>query len=355
MSKREVTGPAEDRFPRTTGGWGVTIAATRRVCKLGIVLLALLWGEPASPQEKITVAYSSVEAPNANWYIAQEKQFYKKYGLDIDLIYIPSSTTTISALVAGYIRVGNISGGAIANAAVGGADVVAVGCFINTLPYELIVHESIHSAQQLKGKSVGISRLGSSSDVAARVLLKGLKLDPDKDATILQVGGATERAAAFRTGRIAAFPSPPGVIHLAKGMPHRVLISTADFQKGFAFPYVCPTMAKSYLTSNRDTIKRLLMALIEGTYFFKTRKEESKKILAKYTRQNNEAYLESAYQTAAKLFERVPLATREGMDVQIKEALARKPGASLKVDEIVDDSLVVELDKEGFINRVYKQ
>jgi hypothetical protein len=96
------------------------------------------------------------------------------------------------------------------------------------------------------------------------------------------------------------------------------------------------------------------MALIEGIHFFKTRKEESKKILAKYTRQNNEAYLESAYQTAAKLFERVPLATREGMDVQIKEALARKPGASLRVDEIVDDSLVVELEKEGFINRVYK-
>jgi ABC-type nitrate/sulfonate/bicarbonate transport system substrate-binding protein len=325
---------------------GVAMGAMHRINTLVFIVLALFWASDGSGQEKITVAYSSVEAPNANWYIAQDKQLYKKYGLDVELIYIPSSTTTISALVSGYIRVGNISGGAIANA--------AVGCFINTLPYELVVQESISSPQQLKGKSVGISRLGSSSDVAARVLLRGLKLDPDKDVTILQVGGATERAAAFRTGRIAAFPSPPGVIHLAKGMPHRVLVSTADFQKGYAFPYVCPTTAKSYLTSNRDTMKRLLMALIEGTYFFKTRKEESKKILAKYTRQNNEAYLESAYQTAAKLFERVPLATREGMEVQIKDALARKPGASLKVEEIVDDRLVLELEKDGFINRVYK-
>src|ERR1051325_6526929 len=108
-----------------------------------------------------TLAFSSVDSPNANWYIAKEKSLYKKYGLDADLIFIPSSTTTISAVVAGSVSVGNISGGATANAAMGGASVVAVGCFINTLPYELIVHESIRSAQQLKGKSLGISRVGS--------------------------------------------------------------------------------------------------------------------------------------------------------------------------------------------------
>jgi ABC-type nitrate/sulfonate/bicarbonate transport system substrate-binding protein len=137
-------------------------------------------------------------------------------------------------------------------------------------------------------------------------------------------------------------------------MPNRTLITTADFPKSYPFPYVCPTTPKNYLSSNRDTVKRLLMALIEATHFFKTRKEESKKILAKYSRQNNEAYLESAYQTNAKLFERVPLASREGMEVQISEALAlaRKVAASVKVDDIVDDRLVVELEKEGFIDRI---
>lgn len=193
--------------------------------------------------------------------------------------------------------------------------------------------------------------------MAARVLIKGLGLEPDKDVAIIQVGGSGERAAAFATGRIAAFPSPPGVIHLTKGMSSRTLITTADFPKSYPFPYVCPTTSRSYLGTNRDTIKRLLMALIEATHFFKTRKEESKKILAKYSRQSNEAYLESAYQTNAKLFERLPLATREGMEVQISDALAlaRKPGASIKVDDIVDDRLVAELEKEGFIGRTYKQ
>jgi ABC-type nitrate/sulfonate/bicarbonate transport system substrate-binding protein len=180
----------------------------RWVLILSVCSMVLLSWRLLHAQQQ-TLAFSSVDSPNANWYIAKERQLYKKYGLDAELIFIPSSTTTVSAVVAGSVAVGNISGGATANAAVGGAGVVAVGCFINTLPYELIVHESIRSAQQLKGKAIGISRVGSSSDVAARLFLKELKLEPDKDVAILQVGGSTERAAAFRTGRIVAFPSPP--------------------------------------------------------------------------------------------------------------------------------------------------
>jgi ABC-type nitrate/sulfonate/bicarbonate transport system substrate-binding protein len=140
------------------------------------------------------------------------------------------------------------------------------------------------------------------------------------------------------------------VIHLTHGMPHRILVSMADFPKGFPVPYVCPTASKSFLKSNRATMKRLLMALIDATHFFKTRKEESKKIMAKYTRHTNQAFLESAYQSSNKLFEQVPLVNREGMDVQTKDAVLRKPGSILKVDDVVDDSLVLELEKEGFIS-----
>ena len=327
----------------------------RREAVMLIACFALALGWQSAGAQQISLAFSSVDSPNANWYIAKERQLYKKYGLDAELIFIPSSTTTISAVVAGSVDVGNISGGATANAAVGGANVVAVGCFINTLPYDLVVHESIRSAQQLKGKSIGISRVGSSSDVAARVFLKELKLEPDKDVAILQVGGSTERAAAFRTGRIVAFPAPPGVIHLTHGMPHRILASTADFPKGFPFPYVCPTASKTFVKNQRDAMKRLLMALIDATHFYKTRKEEAKKTMAKYTRHSNEAFLEAAYLSSAKLFEQVPLVNRDGMDVQVKDAVSRKPSSTLKVDDLVDDSLVLELEKEGFIGRIYKQ
>jgi NitT/TauT family transport system substrate-binding protein len=321
-------------------------------CRLAV--LPCLFLNDAQGQEKISVSYSALETANSIWYLAHERGFYKKNGLDADLVFIPSTTTSVSSLLAGDVQVGNASGGGVASAVVAGADLVIVACYLNSLPYELVVQESVKSAEDLKGKTIGISRVGSASDVAARALIKGLGLEPDKQVTIMQIGGPSERAAAFRTGRIAGFPSPPGVIHLAKGMPSKVLISTADFQKRFDFPFICATTTKSYLSRQRETVKKVLMALIEATHFFKTRKEESKKIVSKYSKQTNEAYLESSYLANEKLYDRVPLVTRPGVEIQIKEAVSRKPGAQLRFEDMVDESIIRELEKSGFIDKVYK-
>jgi hypothetical protein len=97
------------------------------------------------------------------------------------------------------------------------------------------------------------------------------------------------------------------------------------------------------------------MAHIEAVHYFKTHKDESKKIVAKYSRINNEDYLEAAYVASAKLFDRVPLVTRAGTEIQIKEATGRKPGAQLRFEDMVDESLVRELEKSGFIDKTYKQ
>jgi ABC-type nitrate/sulfonate/bicarbonate transport system substrate-binding protein len=145
------------------------------------------------------------------------------------------------------------------------------------------------------------------------------------------------------------------MVHLAKGMPLRILISTIDFQKRFDFPYICATTTKGYLSRRREALKKVVMAHIEAIQFFKTHKEESKKLLSKYSRITNEAYLEDAYNASAKLFEQVPLVTRPGTETQIKEAVSRKPGAQLRFEDIVDESIVRELEKSGFIEKVYKQ
>ena len=329
--------------------------------KRGMILgLMLALGVPlfipvrGAAQERIKISYSSADATNVVWFTALDAGFYKKYRIDAELIFIPSSTTSVASVVSGDVQVANTSGAAVASAVVGGGNLVLTACYINTLPYELVVHESVKSAEDLRGKSIGISRVGSASDSAARVLIKGLGLEPVKDVPILQVGGTTERAAAFRTGRIVGFPSPPGVIHLAQGMPHRILISTADFQKRFEFPFICSSTTKTFLSTRRDSVRRITMALIEATHFLKTRKEDSKKLIGKYSRQNNAAYLEASYTAMAKLHDRVPLVTREGTEAQIKEALTRKPGATLKFEELVDDSIVRELEKNGFIDKVFK-
>jgi len=319
-----------------------------------IFFLIGAWPLAAQAQEKIKIAYSSTDTINQVWTIAQDAGFYKKHGLDVDLVYIGSTTIGIAAIVAQDIQVGNAAGSGVANAAVRGADTVSVGCVINVLAYELVVLDSIKSPEDLKGKSIGISRFGSASDVAARELLKGLNLRPMEDVKILQIGGASERAAGFSRGIIAGFPSPPGNVHLIPGgLPHRILADMADLPKPYPLPFICAVTTKSYLAKKRDTVKRVVMALIEASHYFKTNREGTQKIVAKYLRGANKAYLDSSYQSTTKIIERIPYTSREGMKIQLDDALKQTPGSKVTVDSLIDDSIVRELEKEGFIDRVY--
>ena len=326
----------------------------RMLLNLTAVLLALFAADCAQAQDKIKIAYSSTDTLNQIWTITQDAGFFKKNGLDVELVYIGSTTVAATAIVAQDIQVGNVAGSGVANAAVRGADTVSVGCTINVLAYELVVLDSIKTSEDLKGKSIGISRFGSVSDVAARELLKGLGLRPQEDVKILQVGGASERAAGFSRGVIAGFPSPPGNVNLIPGgLPHRVLADMADLKKPYPLPFICAVTTKSYLAKNRSVIRRVMMALIEASHYFKTNKEGAQKVIAKYLRGANKAYLDTSYDSTVKIIERVPYTTREGMKIQLDDALKQAPGSKVTVDSLIDDSIVRELEKEGFIDRVY--
>jgi NitT/TauT family transport system substrate-binding protein len=321
---------------------------------IGATFLFVIPWVGAEAQEKIRVAYSSTDTLNALWTVASDAGFYKKHGLDAEVVYIGSTTIAIAAIVAQDVQVGNAAGSGVANAAVRGADTVSVACFINVLAYELVVLNSVKSAEDLKGKSIGISRFGSVSDVAARELLKGLGLRPMEDVKILQVGGASERAAGFSRGVIAGFPSPPGNVNLIPGgLPHRVLADMADLPEPYPLPFICAVTTKSFLAKQRSTVKKTVMALIEAAHFFKNNKEATQKIVAKYLRGANQAYLDASYASTAKILERVPYTTRAGMKIQLAEALKQTPGAKVTVDDLIDDSIVREIEKEGFIDKIY--
>ena len=318
------------------------------------LFLCVVWSVHAQAQDKIKIAYSSTDTLNQIWTITQDAGFFKKNGLDVELVYIGSTTVAATAIVAQDIQVGNVAGSGVANAAIRGADMVSAGCTINVLAYELVVLDSVKSAEDLKGKSIGISRFGSVSDVAARELLKGLGLRPQEDVKILQVGGASERAAGFSRGVIAGFPSPPGNVNLIPGgLPHRVLADMADLKKPYPLPFICAVTTKSYLAKNRSVVRRVMMALIEASQYFKTNKEGAQKIIAKYLRGANKAYLDTSYDSTVKIIERVPYTTREGMKIQLDDALKQAPGSKVTVDSLIDDSIVRELEKEGFIDRIY--
>ena len=319
-----------------------------------IIFLTQLFARPARAQERLSVSYAALGGANSIWNIAKDAGFYKKHGLNVDVVYIASTTLSAAAVLSGHIQVGMVAGIGVINSAASGADLVSVACFVNVLDYELVVQPNVKSAEGLKGKSIGISRFGSVTDVAARAFLSELRLRPGDDVTLRQIGGASERAAAFKRGVVAGFLSSTGSIHLlGEGLPHLVLIRTSDLKNPPPFPWICAVTTKSYLAKARDNVKRVVMSLIEATHYFKTRKEDAKKIVGKYFPTANAAYLEDNYTATTRILEQVPYVTRPGMENLIQEARASNPGIKVTVNEVVDDTIVRELEKQGFIDALY--
>ena len=164
----------------------------------------------ARSQEKVRLAYSSTDTTNQIWTVAYDAGFLHteqpRCGSHLHRQFHGRGLRDCRAGCAGRKRAGS----AVANAAVRGADTVSAGCVINILAYELAMRWITSGPEDLRGKSIGISRFGSVSDVAARELLKGLGLRPMDDVKILQIGGASERAAGFSRGVIAGFPLAAG-------------------------------------------------------------------------------------------------------------------------------------------------
>ena len=117
------------------------------VAGLSLLLAVPILASSAIAQVKVRLSHSALESSNSVWYVAQDRGLYKKNGLDAELLFIPSTTTSVSSLVAGDVQVANASGGGVASAVVAGADLVMVACYLNSLPYELVVSENVKSAE----------------------------------------------------------------------------------------------------------------------------------------------------------------------------------------------------------------
>lgn len=318
------------------------------------VFLMHLSVPPVRSQERLTVSYAALGGANALWNIAKETGFYKKHGLDVDVVFIGSSTISAAAVLSGHIQVGMVAGSAVINAAVSGADLVSVACFVNVLDFDLVVPASVKSAEDLKGKSIGISRFGSVTDVAARAFLAELKLRPGDDVIIRQIGGIPERATAFKQGVVEGYLPASGGIHLlGEALPHNVLLRMGDLKNPPPFPFICAATTKGYLAKKRENVKKVVMALTEATHHFKTNKENTKKIIGKFFPTANAAYLEDNYIGTAKILERVPYVSRPGMENLITEARKTNPNIKVTVNDVVDDTIVRGLEREGFIDRIY--
>ncbi|HYJ84817.1 MAG TPA: ABC transporter substrate-binding protein, partial [Pyrinomonadaceae bacterium] len=165
---------------------------------------------PERALEKVTIAYSSLSGNMAPLWITHERGFFRKNGLDVQLVFIESGTTTVQSLISKDVYFAQMAGAAVIQSRLRGADVVMIAGVINTLNFKLYVDKSIKQPDQLKGKIVAVTRFGSSTDFALRYALERYGLVPEKEVAILQAGNMPAILASLETGKIqGAMLSPP--------------------------------------------------------------------------------------------------------------------------------------------------
>ena len=321
-----------------------------------LVALLLIWfvaPVSAQPLQKIRIGYPSISSRQAQLWVAKDEGLFKKYGLDVELIFLRGGQVAIQALTGGdppIVTIGNVI---IAN--LQGHDIVLVGSVENSYDQSVFARPGVASrVEQLKGKRFGISGFGSATHNAALILFKRYNLDPGKDVAFVSTGTGPERLAAMSAGRIDATFFNPSEVPQAIKSGFVEVIQMADI--GFEVQGSGLATARSYIKSNRDTVKSALKAYIEGIYFAFANKPATVKSLAKYMRTNDNEVLDYSYQHYLKRTPKKPYPTMKGIQNLVDMSGPQVPQAkTAKPEQFVDLSLLQELENEKFFDEMAKR
>jgi len=314
-----------------------------------LILTSGILAQVASAAEatRFRVSYGGTAGYQLPLWVNRELGFSKKHGVDLEIILIQAGSPNIQALLGGSLQLTQTAASSAVIGANQGAPVVIVATLENRLPMLLISRPEIKEPQQLRGKVIGINRFGGSNDAAILMALKAWKMDP-KDISMLQTGGTSARMAALITKRVDATVQSYPEIYQARKLGMNVLADVGEF--GF-FTNTSNIVTRSYLQQNRVAIKGFIKGQIEGMHFVKSNKEGSLKILRKYLQISDAEAVEGTYEFFAKRLARSPRTELEG----IKNILLSIDAGQKNPADFIDMSLIDEIEKEGFVQKLYGQ
>jgi NitT/TauT family transport system substrate-binding protein len=318
----------------------------------GAVALVLsggsIWSSvSAAEPPRYLVSYGGTAGYQLPLWVNRELGFSKKHGVELEIIMIQAGTPNIQAILGGSLQLTQTAASSALLAAVKGAPLAIVATLENRLPLQIVSRPEIKDPQQLRGKVIGINRFGGSNDAAIYMALKAWKIDP-KEITMLPTGGTAARMAALLNKRVDATVQSYPEIFQARKLGMNVLADIADF--GF-FTNTSNIVTRTELQQNRGAIKAFLKGQIEAMHYVKTNKEGSLKVLRKYLQIADAEAVDGTYEFFSKRLPRAPRTEFEG----IKNILASINAGQRTAGEFVDMSLLDEIDKEGFVQKLYGQ
>jgi NitT/TauT family transport system substrate-binding protein len=300
--------------------------------------------------KRIPAAYSAISATQTGFYLAKDAKLFEKHGLSVDPVYVAGASRIFQAMIAGEFPVA-LGGGNIVGADLAGGDIVTIGGVVNVPSFYLYVHPSIKRQEDLKGKALGITRYGASTDFTLRYLLKKWGMEPDREVKILQMGGQPEIFAGMQAGAIqGGILSSPGDFKAKKSG----FVLLANFAKvGLDYPTTSLVSTRSTIKKDPDTVKRFLMAYSEGVDRLFRDKELGMKVIGAWTRTQDRETLESSYEYATNFIERPPHLPYKAIDMVIAQTAETDPRAKgRKAEEFIDPTFYNELEKSGFFKNL---
>ena len=318
------------------------------------VLFILFWATDLLAADRMRIAYSSISGAYVGIWVAHDAGLFAKEGLDDQMILIPSATQLAQVAVAGDVDIASLGGGPMIAAALSGADLKVIGNNVNKMIFSIHAKPEVKSIEELRGKRIGVSRFGSSSDVSARYALRKFNLDPQKDVILLQLGSMSSIFGALRSGAVdGALVSPPTQF-LSEKLGFKELVSITEMN--FAYPNPAMTVAGDLIRKRPDAIDRFMRAYVRGVHRARTDREFAIKSLAKYTTVTDPVLLGKTYDFYLdKVVERAPYINMGGMQNAIDDLARTVPTAkTAKPEQFVDLRFLEKLEKSGLLNELYK-
>jgi NitT/TauT family transport system substrate-binding protein len=327
-------------------GWTLRLSVT-----VFLLSLATLTFSAETSLKIINVAVPAVSLLQAPLFVAIDAGLFKKYGMEVR--YIVTGARTIQALVGGSVHFAQgVSSRTVPAAVLGGADAVLIANFSDKLLFTMHGAPEINSIRDLKGKVVGVSGIGGTTDFASRLALREAGLIPDKDVAIRGVGGAPETVAALRAKVIHAGTLSPPSSFIAQKAGFKILFDMTTL----GVDYVSSGLGvkKAALAADRLQARQFVMGMIEGAKILTTDEEWSLRALAKHTRITDREVLKQSYNYLRPYYLKVPYPSVRAIKDTL-DALAKDLPKAKDADprEFIDNSIVKEIEASGFIEAIY--
>ena len=311
------------------------------------VVLAFVFVLPHASlaQTKMTIAYSSLGPMATGVWMAKDSGAFDKYGIQADVIFISSGPVVVQALIGGDLQGGSGATNAVINAILNGAPIIGVAATANRPYHRLFVQPEINRLEDLKGKTLGVTRFGSITDNLTRILLR--KSGLEGTVNVRQMGGTIEVSAAFQNRVIAGAVTSD----LRVSPPSQAKILTRLIDLGIPYSMNMIAVSREYFRRNPETVERMVRAYADGVAFMNRQKEQALKIIAKYARLTDPKMIEDHYNDSVTYLDRVPKADPEAVQT-ILEFMGKK---GIPLDTFMDSSIVERLSREGFFEKLYKK